>query len=208
MWRLREGTNMAMVQVILSEDVHALGDAGEIVSVKPGYARNYLIPKGMAMIATAERVNEVEHKKRVVAEKMAKDLKDLKAVKAKVDKMKLEVSAQAGEGGKLFGSVTAANLAELLAEQGLEVDRRKIQLSEPIKQVGVHTVALRLRSDVMAEFEVTVLSSGAPPVETEEDDADDTPVGLGAAAEEPETPAEAEGDDEGDREGGEEKRDD
>ena len=189
---------MGMVQVILSEDVHALGDAGEIVSVKPGYARNYLIPKGMAMIATAEKVNEVEHKKRVVAEKMAKDLKDLKAVKAKVDKMKLEVSAQAGDGGKLFGSVTAANLAELLAEQGLEVDRRKIQLSEPIKQVGVHQVALRLRSDVMAEFEVTVISSGAPPVEVEEDDADDTPVGLGAAAEEPAAPAPAEGDSDGD----------
>jgi len=187
-----------MVQVILSEDVHALGDAGEIVSVKPGYARNYLIPKGMAMIATAERVNEVEHKKRVVAEKMAKDLKDLKSVKAKVDKMKLEVSAQAGDGGKLYGSVTAANLAELLGEQGLEVDRRKIQLSEPIKQIGVHKVALRLRSDVMAEFEVTVISSGAPPVEVREDDTDDVPVGLGAAAEEPAAPATAQDDDDRD----------
>lgn len=182
---------MGQVQVILSEDVHALGDAGDIVSVKPGYARNYLIPRGMAMIATAERVNEVEHKKRVIAEKLAKELKDLKAVKAKLDAAKLEVAAQAGDEGKLFGSVTAAQLAELLAEKGLEVDRRKIQLSEPIKQVGVHKVAIRLRSDVMAEFEVTVISAGAPPVEADtDDDVADAPVGLGAAAEEPaEAPA-------------------
>ena len=172
---------MGMVQVILSEDVHALGDAGDIVSVKPGYARNYLIPKGMAMIATAERVNEVEHKKRVIAEKLAKELKDLKAVKSKLDAAKLEVSAQAGDEGKLFGSVTAAQLAELLAEKGLEVDKRKIQLSEPIKQVGTHKVAIRLRSDVMAEFEVSVISAGAPPAETAEDDTDEGPVGLGEA---------------------------
>ncbi len=114
--------------------------------------------------------------------------------------MKLEVSAQAGDGGKLFGSVTAANLAELLGEQGLEVDRRKIQLSEPIKQVGVHKVALRLRSDVMAEFEVTVISSGAPPVAVQEDDTDDVPVGLGAAAEEPAAPATGRDDDDDDEE--------
>ncbi len=76
---------MGNVQVILSEDVHALGDAGEIVTVKPGYARNFLIPQGKALIATAERVNEVEHQKRVIAEKLAKELKDLTAVKSKLD---------------------------------------------------------------------------------------------------------------------------
>ena len=150
---------MGTVQVILSEDVHALGDAGEIVSVKPGYARNYLVPKGMATIATAERVNEVEHKKRVINEKLAKELSDLNAVKNKFHGMKLEVTAQAGVEGKLFGSVTAANLAELIAEKGLEVDRRKIQLAEPIKTVGEHKVAIRLRSDVVAEFKVTVTAA-------------------------------------------------
>ncbi|HPG26450.1 MAG: 50S ribosomal protein L9 [Spirochaetaceae bacterium] len=148
------------MQVILSEDVHNLGDAGEIVRVKPGFARNFLIPQGKAMPATAERVNEVEHKKRVIAEKRAKELKDLQAVKAKLDGMALEITAQAGEEGRLFGSVTAANLAELLAEKGLEVDRRKIVLGEPIKSVGEHTVAVRLRSDVQAEFKVTVNAAG------------------------------------------------
>jgi large subunit ribosomal protein L9 len=150
---------MGQVQIILSEDVHALGDAGDIVTVKPGYARNFLIPQGKAIIATAERVNEVEHQKRVIAEKRARELKDLESVKAKLDGTKLEISAQAGEEGKLFGSVTAANLAELLAEKGLEVDRRKIQLGEPIKTLGEHTVAIRLRSDVVAEFNVTVTAA-------------------------------------------------
>ena len=150
---------MGQVQVILSEDVHALGDAGEVVSAKPGYARNYLIPQGKALIATAERVNEVEHKKRVISEKRAKELKDLEAVKAKLDATALEISAQAGEEGKLFGSVTAAQLADLLREKGLDVDRRKIQLAEPIKTTGEHTVAIRLRSVVLAELKVTVTAA-------------------------------------------------
>ncbi len=147
---------MGQIQVILSEDVHALGDAGDVVTVKPGYARNFLIPQGKALLATAERVNEVEHRKRVISEKLAKDLKDVTAVKTKLDNTVLEIAAQAGEEGKLFGSVTAQNLADLLAEKGLEVDRRKIQLSEAIKTLGDHTVAIRLRSDVIAEFKVTV----------------------------------------------------
>ncbi len=150
---------MGQIQVILNEDVHALGDAGDIVMVKPGYARNFLIPHGMALLATAERVNEVEHKKRVISGKLAKELKDVSAVKTKLDSVVLEIAAQAGEEGKLFGSVTTQNLVDLLAEKGLEVDRRKIQLSEPIKTVGEHTVSIRLRNDVVAEFKVTVTAA-------------------------------------------------
>ncbi len=147
---------MGQIQVILREDVHALGDAGDIVSVKPGYARNFLVPEGKALLATAERVNEVEHQKRVISEKNAKELKDLEAVKAKLQGIVLEIEAQAGDEGKLFGSVTAQNLAERLADKGLTVDRRKIVLGEPIKTLGEHTVSIRLRSDVVAEFKVTV----------------------------------------------------
>ena len=91
---------MGQIQVILSEDVHALGDAGEVVTVKPGYARNFLIPQGKALIATAERVNEVEHKRRVINEKLAKELKDVTAVKSKLDGTVLEIAAQAGEEGQ------------------------------------------------------------------------------------------------------------
>ncbi len=147
---------MGLVQVILSEDVHALGNAGDIVSVKPGYARNFLVAQGKAMLATAERVHQVEHQQRVISEKRAKELKDLESVKAKLDAIKLEIEAKAGEEGKLFGSVTAQNLADLLAEKGLSVDRRKIVLAEPIKTVGEHQVAIRLCSDVVAEFKVVV----------------------------------------------------
>jgi len=147
---------MGSIQVILSEDVHALGEAGDIVTVKPGYARNYLVPEGKALPATAERVHQVEHQKRVIAEKRTKELKDLESVKSKLEGMALEITAQAGEEGKLFGSVTAQNLAELLAEKGLEVDRRKIVLDEPIKTLGEHVVSIRLRTDVVAEFKVTV----------------------------------------------------
>ena len=147
------------MQIILLERIEKLGQMGDLVNVKTGYARNFLIPQGKAMIATAERVNEVEHKKRVISEKLAKELKDLTAVKAKLDGVALEISAQAGDEGKLFGSVTAANLAELLAEKGLEVDRRKIQLGDAIKTLGEHTVAIRLRSDVIAEFKVTVTAA-------------------------------------------------
>jgi large subunit ribosomal protein L9 len=147
---------MGLVQVILSEDVYALGEAGDVVHVKPGYARNYLVPQGKALPATTERVKQVEHQKRVIAEKRAKELSDLEAVKTKLEGMSLEIEAQAGDEGKLFGSVTAQHLAELLAEKGLEVDRRKIVLDEPIKTVGEHVVTIRLRSDVVAEFTVTV----------------------------------------------------
>jgi large subunit ribosomal protein L9 len=150
---------MALIQVILSEDVHSLGAAGEIVNVKPGFARNFLVPQGKAVLATAERVHQVEHQQRVIAEKRAKELKDLEAVKARLDATSLEIAAQAGEEGKLFGSVTAQNLADLLAEKGLEVDRRKIVLQEAIKTLGEHTVAIRLRGDVVAEFKVTVTAA-------------------------------------------------
>jgi large subunit ribosomal protein L9 len=150
---------MGLVQVILSEDVHALGIAGEVVSVKPGFARNFLIPQGKAMPATAERVHEVEHQQRVISEKRAKELTDLESVKARLDATQLEIDAKAGDEGKLFGSVTAQNLADLLAEKGLDVDRRKIVLQEPIKTTGEHTVAIRLRSDVVAEFKVTVTAA-------------------------------------------------
>jgi large subunit ribosomal protein L9 len=150
---------MGLIQVILSEDVHALGVAGDIVNVKPGFARNFLVAQGKGVLATAERVHQVEHQQRVIAEKRAKELKDLEAVKARLDATSLEIAAKAGEEGKLFGSVTTQNLADLLAEKGLEVDRRKIVLPEAIKTLGEHKVAIRLRGDVVAEFKVTVTAA-------------------------------------------------
>jgi large subunit ribosomal protein L9 len=147
---------MGLVHLVLREDVHRLGDAGDLVSVKPGYARNYLLPQGKASLATSARIKELEHQKRVISEKLAKDQSDLEALKSKLEATALCFSAQAGEEGKLFGSVTAAQVAEQLAEKGLNIDRRKIALDEPIRSLGEHEVGVRLRREMIALVKVRV----------------------------------------------------
>ncbi len=147
---------MANVKLILREEVANLGEAGDLVSVKPGYARNFLIPQGKAIPATESRVKELEHHQRVVAEKVARELKALKVVVDQLESLTLETTAKAGEEGKLFGSVTAAQIAELLGEKGYEVDRRKILLDEPIKEVGEHSVPIKLHTDLVAKLTIKV----------------------------------------------------
>ncbi len=147
---------MSQVKLILRESVPSLGEAGDLVSVKPGYARNYLIPQGKAIFATESNVQEFEHQKRVVADKVSKDLKEFGAVKARIESLSLEVKARVGEEGKLFGSVTALQIGELLAECGVEVDRRRIELAEPIKQAGEHSVAVKLHRDLVADLKLRV----------------------------------------------------
>jgi len=147
---------MRNIRVILREEIPSLGDAGDLVSVKVGYARNFLLPQGKAVLATESRIAEVEHHRRVVAEKLAKELSDLQAVRDKLAALDLEISAKAGEAGKLFGSVTSAQVAALLAEKGFDIDRRKIVLADQIKEVGEHTVPIRLRGDVSAEVKLRV----------------------------------------------------
>jgi large subunit ribosomal protein L9 len=151
---------MAQIQLILSEDVPNLGDAGEVVKVRPGYARNFLLPQGKAILATAEKVAEVEHHKRVIAERVAREMKDLEGTKREMEKLQLETEMQAGSEGKLFGSVTSVAIAELLAAKGYEIDRRKITLSEPIKEVGEHTVPVKLRGELVAQIKLTVRAVG------------------------------------------------
>lgn len=170
------------VQLILREDIPKLGDAGDVVSVKPGYARNYLLPRGLATIATAGRVKEVEHHRRIIAEKRAKELKDFQGLAKRLEKLELSTIVQAGETGKLFGSVTAAHIAEMVAEHGYTVDRRKIVLHEPIKQVGEYEIHVRLRSDVEAKLKLNVESS-TPVVVKEDDDAGEEEVVFGTAGE-------------------------
>jgi large subunit ribosomal protein L9 len=150
---------MGQVQLILREDVHRLGEAGSLVSVKPGYARNFLLPTGKAMLATDSRVNELEHKRSMITERLAKERKSFEALRQKVESTQLSFTAQAGEEGKLFGSITAQQVADQLAEKGIEVDRRKIVLDEPIKSVGDHSVKLRLSADLAAEIKVKVEAS-------------------------------------------------
>ena len=150
---------MAQVQLILREDVHRLGEAGDLVSVKPGYARNYLVPQGKAILATVGRVKELDHQKRVISERLAKEVADLEAVKQRMASVVLEFNAQAGDEGKLFGSITAQQIGEQLAEKGFEIDRRKIELNEPIKALGEHEVPVKLRSEMVAHVKVVVTAA-------------------------------------------------
>ncbi len=147
---------MRQVKLILRETVQGLGEAGDLVGVKVGYARNFLLPQGKALLATESKVRELEHHKRVVSEKAARDLNDLKALRDRLESVALEVTARVGEEGKLFGSVTTAHIAELLAEKGYTVDRRKIQLSEPLREIGDHVVPIRLQRDLTAEVALKI----------------------------------------------------
>jgi large subunit ribosomal protein L9 len=147
---------MANVKLILKESVAGLGRAGDVVEVKPGFAKNFLVPEGKAVQASAAKIREIEHLKRQIAEKLAKELADVRKSKQALEALQLEVKAKAGEEGKLFGSVTAAQVAELLAAHGMEIDRRKIDLGEPIKELGDHTVSVRLHSEVAATVRLKV----------------------------------------------------
>jgi len=147
---------MAQVQLILQEAVSNLGEAGDLVRVRPGYARNYLIPQGKAIFATDARVKELEHHRRIVQEKAAEQLQEFEAVKARIEGLALEIPARVGEEGKLFGSVTLLQIHERLVAEGFEVDRRRIALAEPIKEAGEHSVTVKLHRDVSATLKVTV----------------------------------------------------
>jgi large subunit ribosomal protein L9 len=149
------------VKLILREDVPNLGQAGDVVTVRPGYARNFLLPTGKAMPATEGRIAQVEHERRVVAERMARERKSQESQRDRIQGVALAVEMLAGEEGKLFGSVTATQIAELLAAKGVEIDRRKIELSEPIKSVGEHEISLRLFRDVVAKVKLTVTAANA-----------------------------------------------
>lgn len=165
---------MAQVKLILVESIHSLGEAGELVSVKPGYARNFLLPQGKALLATESRVKELEHKKRIAQERAAKELNDLKAVKKQLEGLSIEIGARAGESGKLFGSVTAGQIAERIVAAGLSVDKRRVSLVEPIKEVGEHKVKVKLHSELSAELRVKVVAESGPSPEDEpEEDMDD-----------------------------------
>lgn len=150
---------MAHVKLILREDVSNLGDAGELVTVRPGYARNFLLPYGKAILATEASIKELEHHKKVVADRLARERKAQLAERDRIQNLSLEISVQAGEEGKLFGSVTAAQIAELLEAKGVVVDRRKIALEEPIKEVGEHSVPIKLWKDVTANVKVKVTAA-------------------------------------------------
>lgn len=144
------------MKVILQENMENLGQIGDIVKVAPGYARNYLIPNGFALLANEKNTKALEHAKRQLEYKKNKMLEQAKALAAKIDAVTLNLVHQAGEEGKLFGSVTNMELAEQLKAQGIDIDRKKIVLAEPIKQVGEYSVSVKIQPEVTASLKVIV----------------------------------------------------
>lgn len=147
---------MAAVQVILRDDVPNLGGIGDVVRVKPGYARNFLYPRGLAVEANPKNLRVLEHHKRVIAAKADREHKSAEATASRLGGVKLLVRARAGEEGRLFGSVTNIDVERLLAERGFQVERRRILLEEPIKRLGTYPITVQIGRQVRAQIELTV----------------------------------------------------
>jgi large subunit ribosomal protein L9 len=147
------------MKVLLIQDVEELGMAGEVKEVANGYGRNYLVPQGLAVLATSGALQEAGLHRRRAAERRQRLADEVAALAEAVRQTTLVFQAKAGEGGRLYGSVTTADVAEKLCEAvGEDIDRRKIILDVPIKELGTHTLTLRLGSDVAADFDVVVES--------------------------------------------------
>ena len=147
-----------MMEVILRDDVRSLGKAGELVRVKPGYARNYLLPQGLAYEATEGNRKRIAAETRARSARLESEKSSAEAFAQTLGALSITIPGKAGEEGKLFGSVTAQDIAEAIAAQGHEVDRRRIEMDQPIKSLGEHTVAVRLHPEVHADVRVTVVA--------------------------------------------------
>jgi large subunit ribosomal protein L9 len=145
------------MKVILKEDIKNVGKMGQIVDVAGGYARNYLVPKGLAVEAVTKNIRSLEHEKKIIKEK-AKKLKDsAQDFASRISSMTLTIKAKAGEEEKLFGSVTTTDIVEVLKKEGIEIDKKKISLEEPIKRLGSYTVTVKLHPDVSTQLTVHVI---------------------------------------------------
>lgn len=163
------------MKVILKQDVPNLGDKGDVADVADGYARNYLIPQGMAERATKGRLRDVEHRQGIQARKHERMKKRSEALARRLTAETLTFEVKSGETGQLYGSITNADIAEALSEQvGVEIDRRDIPLAQPIRQVGEHFVPVRLMEDVEPQVRVVVKAEGGEPVPASETADEDT----------------------------------
>jgi len=145
------------MEVILKEDIPNVGKMGEVVRVRDGYARNYLLPRGLVLVANKKNLKTYEHQKRVVESQKARVQKHASTLSDKLKDVALVIPARAGEEGRLFGSVTNMDIEKALKAQGVEVERRKIHLAEPIKALGEYEVPIRLTADVQANIKVSVV---------------------------------------------------
>lgn len=145
------------MKVILRENVENLGKTGDIVKVSDGYARNYLLPRNLVYVADEKNMTAVEHHKKSLAKKRERETTEARDVAKKLEQFSCTISRKVGENEKIFGSVTSSDIAEALEKGGFRVDRRQVQLGEPIKQLGVLTVPVKLGTDVTAQVKVWVV---------------------------------------------------
>ena len=148
----------ANIQVILQQDVDKLGKSGELVRVRPGFARNYLLPRQLAVTATSAAVRRIDHEKAVAAAKAEKSKKEARELAAKIDALHIKITTKVGEDGRLFGSVTSKDIENAVKAQGLVVEKKKIELKEPIKAVGEYSLPVHLVSGVTATLKVEVVA--------------------------------------------------
>ncbi|MGH9945528.1 MAG: 50S ribosomal protein L9 [Pyrinomonadaceae bacterium] len=165
---------MANTNILLREDVENLGARGEIVKVKAGYARNYLLPRKLAVQATAGNVKQIEAERGALLKKEASERSTAEAQAGQMKALTLNFTRRVGEHGILYGSVTSMDIAEAIREKGYEIDRRRITLREPIKEIGEFSVAVKLHREVVVEIPVVVAAEGGG----------GTPAAPAAAAEE------------------------
>ena len=147
------------MEVILKEDIANLGKIGEVVRVRDGYARNYLLPRGLVLVANKKNLKTYEHHKKVVGDQKQKILRQAQSAADQLAGVSLVIAMKVGEEGRLFGSVTNIQIEKALKAKGLDIDRRKIHLSEPIKTAGEHEVPVRLSADLTVPLKVSVVSS-------------------------------------------------
>ena len=144
------------MKLLLKEDVDGLGFCGDEVEVKDGYGRNFLIPKGKALLATPNNLKAFNHQKRIVQSKVKKVIAVTQGVADEISKAPIQIKKKIGDGGKMFGSVTAQEISDLLKTKGVDLDRRKIQIQEPIKKAGEYAIPVRLHPKVTTEIKLTV----------------------------------------------------
>ncbi|NLY41352.1 MAG: 50S ribosomal protein L9 [Desulfovibrionales bacterium] len=148
------------MKIILRADVDNLGRLGDIVTVRPGYGRNYLLPQGLASLVTPSNLKVFEQERRKLQAKNDAIRAEAATLAAKIEAAKVVIEVRVGEGDKLYGSVTSSQIADILAEQGVDVDRRKIQLDDPIRSLGEYTLDVKLHPEVVAKLTVNVVKLG------------------------------------------------
>lgn len=146
------------MEVVLKEDIASLGKIGEVVRVRDGYARNYLLPRGLVLEANKKNLKTFEHHKKLVADQKQKIMRSAQAVGDQLSGVALTISMRSGEEGRLFGSVTNMQIEKALKAKGLDVDRRKIHLDEPIKTLGDYEIPIRLSADLIVPLKLSVVS--------------------------------------------------